>query len=527
MNTSALKPLRGIAAALAALLVLVLAGCASSGPVSARLPETGRYTVAVAEIAQETDSFSPVLTTLRDFEAGGLLYGRDVIAKGATKQTAVGGFVQAIADHGDGEIGVVPILRARAMSGGPVEREVYERFKAELLEGLKAAPRLDGIYLVLHGAMGVEGMRDPEGDLLAAIRSELGDAIPIGISHDLHANVTRARSELATFIVGYHTNPHRDFYRTGYESGRILAGTVRGKLHPVMTVRKMRLLKGGGMNIDFLAPMSRVFKVVSRVEKTKGVLSVSVFPVHIWIDDEELGWSTVAVTDGNRELADRAADQIADAAWAIREVPHPKSYTAEEAVAAAKKRCFARNTGTLVICDVADAVGAGAPGENTWILKAFLDGAPDLVTYIPVRDAEVAGALWGKQEGETVTVSVGGKLETRYNRPLDFTGEIVSLQESAVGKTVVLRHKGLHLIVSELPAAANKPDFFTDLGLDIWAADVVVVKNLFPFRFNYIAMNRGTLNVETPGTTSVDVFGLGYQKVPRPIYPLDPVESWR
>ena len=124
-------------------------------------------------------------------------------------------------------------------------------------------------------------------------------------------------------------------------------------------------------------------------------------------------------------------------------------------------------------------------------------------------------------------MSVGGKLETRYNRPLDFTGEIVSRQESAVGKTVVLRHKGLHLIVSELPAAANKPDFFTDLGLDVWAADVVVVKNLFPFRFNFIAMNRGTLNVETPGTTSVDVFGLGYQKVPRPIYPLDPVESWR
>ena len=180
MNTSTRKPLRGIAAALAALLVLVLAGCASSGPVSARLPDIGRYTVAVAEIAQETDSFSPVLTTLRDFEAGGLLYGRDVIASGATKQTAVGGFVQAIADHGDGEIGVVPILRARAMSGGPVEREVYERFKAELLEGLKAAPRLDGIYLVLHGAMGVEGMRDPEGDLLAAIRSELGTRSPSG-----------------------------------------------------------------------------------------------------------------------------------------------------------------------------------------------------------------------------------------------------------------------------------------------------------------------------------------------------------
>ena len=44
----------------------------------------------------------------------GLLYGQEVIAKGATKDTAIGGFLQAIADHGDGQIGVVPILRARA-----------------------------------------------------------------------------------------------------------------------------------------------------------------------------------------------------------------------------------------------------------------------------------------------------------------------------------------------------------------------------------------------------------------------------
>ncbi len=527
MRTHHPSVLRPVACGLAALLAGLLAGCATQRPASARLPETGRYTVAVAEIAQETDSFSPVLTGLRDFEAGALYYGADVIAKASPKGTAIGGFVQAIADHGGGEVGVLPILRAAAMSGGPVERAVYEKLKADLLEGLAAAPRLDGIYLVLHGAMGVEGMRDPEGDLLAAVRAQVGPALPIGISHDLHANVTRVRAELATFLVGYHTNPHRDFYRTGYESGRILAGAVRGTLHPVMTVRKMRLLKGGGMNIDFLAPMNRVFRAVSKAEKQKGVLSASVFPVHIWIDDEELGWSTVAVTDGDRALADRIADTLADVAWSIRGVPHPKSYTAEQAVVEAKKRCFARNTGTLVVCDVADAVGAGAPGENTWILKAFLEGAPELATYIPVRDAEVAQALWDTPAGQEVTVSVGGKLETRYNRPLQFTGQVVSRTDGEVGKTVVLRHRGIRLIVSELPAAATKPAFFENLGLDVQAADVVVVKNLFPFRFNFIGVNRGTLDVETPGTTSVDVFGLGYQQVPRPIYPLDPVDSWR
>jgi microcystin degradation protein MlrC len=408
-----------------------------------------------------------------------------------------------------------------------VERGVFERLKRELLEGLTAAPRLDGIYLSMHGAMGVEGMRDPEGDILAAIRAELGPSIPIGVSHDLHANITQARSELATFIVGYKTNPHRDFYRTGYDSGRILAGTVLGKLHPVMAVRKMRLLKGGGMNVDFLAPMTKLFRFMAKEERQRGVLSVSTFPVHIWIDDEELGWTTVAVTDGDRALADRTADAIADAAWSIRAVPHPPALSAPAAVAEAKKSWLARATGAVVICDVADAVGTGSPGENTWILKALLEGAPELVSYVPIRDAEVAQAVWGKPKGTTVTVTVGGKLETTYNRPLEFTGEVVSSSEGDLGKTVILRHQGICLIVSELAPAASKPSFFKDLGLGVWKADIIVVKNLFPFRYNFIAVNRKTIDVETPGTSSVDVFALGYQKVPRPIYPLDPVESWR
>jgi len=294
-----------------------------------------------------------------------------------------------------------------------------------------------------------------------------------------------------------------------------------------MVVRKMKLLKGGGMNIDFLAPMNRVFRAMAREERKAKVLSVSTFPVHIWLDDQELGWSTVAVTDGDAELAARVADRIAEVAWSIRAVGHPASCSAKEAVAAAKRRPLARAFGTLVICDVADAVGAGAPGENTWILKALLEGAPELVSYVPIRDAEAVASLWGRQPGERVTVTLGGKLETTYNRPLELGATVLRAQEGALGRTVVLREGGVHVIVSELAPTASHPRFFTELGLGVWRADVVVVKNLFPFRFTFMAVNRGTLDVETPGTTGVDVFALGYTRVPRPIYPLDDIRSWR
>jgi microcystin degradation protein MlrC len=289
----------------------------------------------------------------------------------------------------------------------------------------------------------------------------------------------------------------------------------------------MRLLKGGGMTIDFLDPMRDIFTTMRRLEQDRRVLSVSNFMVQIWLDDPELGWATVVVTDNDRQLAREKAEYMADLNWSVRHVKHPQGISPAKAVAVTKKNKLARLFGTIVICDVSDAVGAGAPGENTWILKALLEQAPDLVSYIPVRDQAAARAAFRAPLHETITLSVGGKLDTTYNRPVIVRGEVIHQEVGQLGKTAILRYQGVHLILSELPAMTYEPDFFTDLGLNLRKADVVVVKNLFPFRFTFMRYNRKTLNVITPGTTNVDVLGLHYENLPRPIYPLDDIDSWR
>ncbi|MFW5744184.1 MAG: M81 family metallopeptidase [Spirochaetota bacterium] len=511
-----------------AALTVALSGCASVNPKSYEEPAEPVHRIAVVHLAQETNSFSPVPTTMADFEASGIHRGEEVLAYAREGGNTLSGFLAAVGDHGEGRVEVVPIIKATSTSGGPIERATYETFREEIVDGVRDAGRLDGIYLALHGAMGVEGMRDPEGDLLAHLREVVGDETPIGVSHDLHANITERRAELATFIVGYKTNPHRDFAETGYRSGEILTRTVLGEIEPVMEVRKMRLLKGGGMNVDFFAPVRSIFREMDRMERDDEVLAVSNFMVHIWLDDPELGWTTIAVTDGNRELASSLADELADLDWEVRDVPHPPALTAREGVEAARRAWLARAFGTVVICDVADAVGAGAPGENAWILEAFQDGAPDLRTYIPVRSASAARSAWAREVGEQVTVTVGAELETVYNTEVAFTGEVLSRHDTErYGKTVVLRDRGIHLIVSERPTNARSPDFFRELGLRPGRADVVVVKNLFPFRFTFLWVNRKTINVMTPGTTSIDVWDLEYERIPRPIYPLDEIDDWR
>ncbi len=501
---------------------------AESLTVQAQAEDKPRYRIAIAEILQETNSFSPVVTTEENFSAEGpVLTGADIIPFSRKEKKELGGFIAAVEKEGKGEIEIIPLLKARSDSGGPVDRALYERFKKDITDGLRNAGKVDGVYLSLHGAMGVVGMRDPEGDLIAAVRSVVGNDVPVGVSHDLHACVTKQRAELATFIVGYHTNPHRDFFDTGNRAGKIMVKTVRGEVKPVMTMRKMRLLKGGGMGIDFLSPMRKIFSKMNDMEDETGVLSVSNFMVHIWLDDPELGWSTVVVTDGNKAQADKLADELADLDWSVRTVQPPKANSPEEAVKIAKSAWFTRRFGTTVFCDSADAVGAGGPGENTWILKALMENAPDLTSYVPVRDTIAASSAYDANLHDKVTLSVGGKLDHIYNVPVTFTGELVYKNKGMLGKTVILKDKGIHLILTEQPDATYHPEYFTDLGLSLWRADIVVVKNLFPFRYYFLLYNRKTVNVISPGTTSIDVFSLKYRNITRPLYPLDDIPSWR
>jgi microcystin degradation protein MlrC len=240
--------MKRLSVVLAVLVVIeLLAGCGATATRESNPENLPEKTVAIASLEQETNIFSPVPTTLDDFKGRDLNYGQDVISAGLLEKDQIAGFMGAVKDFGRGKITVVPIIHAKAMSGGPIEKAVYGRFKNEILQGLRDIKHLDGIYLSLHGSMGVEGMYDPEGDLLQSIRGEFGNQLPIATSYDQHANITEKKATLATFIVGYKTNPHRDFYNTGYVSGKILIKTLLEEIKPVMSVRKMRLLRDDGL----------------------------------------------------------------------------------------------------------------------------------------------------------------------------------------------------------------------------------------------------------------------------------------
>src|SRR3712207_4947836 len=129
--------------------------------------------IATGGIAQETNTFQREPTTLADFRRPGfgtLARGSEILDLEGTG-TVYGGVIAEAKASG---IQLVPTTFADVMPGGRVTREAFDVLREEILAGLRAALPVDGVLLVLHGAMALEDHDDAEGLLLAAVRDLVG-----------------------------------------------------------------------------------------------------------------------------------------------------------------------------------------------------------------------------------------------------------------------------------------------------------------------------------------------------------------
>jgi microcystin degradation protein MlrC len=488
--------------------------------------------IAYARIAQESNALSPVATTLHDFEGSHYLEGDALLAAttdgpevpGFFKRAELAGFVAA-ARARRADVEPVPILSAWAASGGPLSKECFEELEARLVDRLRRAGTLDGMYLCLHGAMGVQGIPDPETRLARSVRSVIGNA-PLVLSHDLHGNVTQARVDACDALVAYQTNPHRDHAKVGRKAGSIVIGTVLGELQPRVAWRSLPMILGGGKTIDFLQPMRAVFKRMRGAERRGEALAASTFMVHPWNDSPALGWSTLVVTDRDEAAADRLADELAEMCWERRHEQPPAFPGASEAIAAARAARWRRKLGCVTISDASDVVTAGAAGDSTHLLRALIEEGDGLKSYAAVRDPHAIATLWPRDEGEVVALSIGGTLDPSSSSPLPVHGTIISKHERhGFGRTVVLAVGPVRVVITEGPSMVMRPSFYTEVGLDPLRADIVMVKNFFPFLMFFLPYSRKTIFVRTRGTTDFDAaFQLPFDG---PMHPRDPVGEWR
>ena len=483
--------------------------------------------IAVAAILQESNTFSPVRTRYEDFSP---VFGLEALERHRGKPTEMGGFIDVLSAA---RIRIAPICAAWAVTAGRMLRPDCNRLAHEFTAGLARISRPEALLLAMHGAQTAQGIDDVEGLFLAGARRVLGASVPIVVTLDLHANVTRAMVENATAIVGYRSYPHIDCYETGVRAARLLLRTLAGEVTPVMAFRKLPMIVPAENMQTTRGPMHRLIERGKTLERSGRALAVSVFGVQPWLDITEMGCSVVVVADGGTAHTEAAAGSLARQFWRSR-----REFAVRLTPPARAIRQALRVPGRpIVLSESSDSTGSGSPGDSTGLLKALLAARlREPATIFLVDPEAVAGAIRAGV-GNTISMRIGGKFDRRHSRSVKVSGRVRLLSdgrwtprargyntgiETSMGRAAVLDVGTIRILLAERSTMTVDPELYRSHGIEPLDMKIVAVKSPNGFRAAYEPIAKKIFLVDTPGVSTANLRSLPYTRVSRPIHPLDP-----
>lgn len=480
--------------------------------------------IFTAILGTETNTFSPFLTGMENFERTMLVRHGE---HGDEPRTF--GLVQvkwremAAARGWD----VVESLAAFAMPAGITLRTVYESLRDEILQDLEAAMPVDMVLLGMHGAMVADGYDDCEGDLIASVRGIVGPDISIGGELDLHCHLTQQMADGASVLIAYKEYPHTDILARAIELFEITAAAAEGKVKPHISLHDCGMIgvfhTSNPLMRDYIAQLESL-------EAEDDVLSVSLGHGFPWGDVADMGTRVLVVTDDRPDLGADLAQELCERIYAVREQVQPDYRATDQAL----EEALAFSGQPVVLADVSDNAGGGAPNDSTFLLSAILDRG--------IRSAAI-GCIWDPiavevaleaGEGAELDMRIGGKMGAMSGDPVDLCVRVGRIARDAtqpfsdgtvqLGDSVALHaigpHEGVDIVVISNRTQTFSPKVFANVGIDPASKKILVVKSMQHFYAGFEPVAAKVIYVAAPGALVPDFTLLPYRKVNRRIWPL-------
>ena len=321
--------------------------------------------IGIAQIIQESNTFSPLNTTIENFYEQYFYVGEEIIEKFEKTNLEINGMLDVLRNQG---LEPVPLLATHGSCSGPLTRECFNIIMSELKLKIMESPTLDGLLLALHGSLSIEDEPDGESEILEILQSVVSEDIPIGVSLDLHGHITNRMLKRNVFFVGYQTYPHVDMYETGKKTAKLLILTIKKEVRPLMTLAKRPMIISPVSGSTNDGEMKSIINKIKRIEKDKNILALSFFMVQPWLDYEDLGFASLVCSDNDEEKGKIVAEMIADMMWEKRNQLIPKLTPLIEAI-----EIGLSTIGTTVIGDCGDAPSGGSAGDNPYVLRTLLN----------------------------------------------------------------------------------------------------------------------------------------------------------
>jgi microcystin degradation protein MlrC len=483
--------------------------------------------VFTGALATETNTFAPMPTGLAAFrDRGYYAAGKHPEAMSFFAAPLFAARQRAKTHGWDVFEGMV----AAAQPSGTTTRVAYETLREELLADLRAALPVDMVVLGLHGAMVADGYDDCEGDLLARMRELVGEKVVVGAELDPHNHLTPAMLANADLLIAFKEYPHTDVLERAYELVDLCAAQVEGRVRPVAAAVDCEMLV---VMHTSRQPARGFVDRIQALEGKDGILSISVSHGFAWGDTEHMGTQVLVYADGDAKKAAALARKLADELIGLREELAMRYPTIDEAL----DEALAFDGGPVVLADGADNPGGGASGDSTFILRRLIERRIGNACIGPLWDPVAARIAFDAGAGATLPLRIGGKVGPLSGDPVDavctvkavcadmmmtgLAGTPMAMGDSALVEIAVEGSAaGIEIVLITLRNQAMGTDLFTQLGCDLAAKKIVVVKSSQHFYAAFSKVARHVIYVGAPGAVTLDLSALPYRKIRRPKWPL-------
>jgi microcystin degradation protein MlrC len=482
--------------------------------------------IAVGGFLHESHSFAPRPTTYADFlQPGGLppfSAGADLIAAMRPRSVPLAGAIAAAEEAG---VDLVPLAWSFANPAGPVQDEAFERIAARICAPLSVAldeAPLDGVYLDLHGAAVVDSFPDAEGESLRRVRAIAGEAMPLTISLDPHANLTGQMVRLADVVVPFRTYPHVDMKAAGARAMRLLLIRIERGRPWARAFRPLDFWLPLGSQCTLMPPMQTVMTERAALAERLGAVELAFCFGFPYADFIGCGAAVAAFAD-TPARADAAADAFLAYVNAREASFVQDTLPAAEAVAEAKRLAVGADR-PVVLADTQDNPGGGGHGDTTGLLAELVrQGAAGAVVCL-INDAESVAACVAGGAGATVELLLGGKSDgmpfacsARVEKLTDgvftLTGPMGAGNPGNLGDTALLDIHGVRVMVVSRKMQALDQAILRHVGIEPADCSIIALKSSVHFRADFGPIAEQVIVAIAPGPVVADPAVLNFRHV--------------
>ncbi|MDG2102012.1 MAG: M81 family metallopeptidase [Dehalococcoidia bacterium] len=513
--------------------------------------------IATFGISHETNTFSSIPATYEEFENYGIERRNGIFEKFEDSNYTIAGYIEASKDL---NFDLVPLLFAQTGPIGTITSTAYKKLSNEIFSMVEKEGPWDGILISNHGAAVAEGFNDMDGEFCKSIRSIVGD-IPIGITLDMHANVSQEIIDQTNICVVWKTNPHLDAKVRGYKCAELVYKTVIGEITPKQSISCPPLLVNIVKQFTGQSPMKELVDQSNNIAKENKVLDTSIAEGYPYSDVEKMGMSWITITDNDKKLADTLSKKMSLFGWSKRKDLNESVWPIEDALNHAlknykgpklndDKNTIAKNGtalddieksnhskfGPIVLMDVGDNIGGGSSADSTHILDQAMKLKINNILQT-LYDPESVNKCLTQNIGDSINLKVGGKSDYLHGNPIEVTAEICNITDGKYsddgathagfkffndGTSVVLKtndgntilltsNRGGNTSINQMYYNKIKPESFK----------IIIAKGVVSPRPAYQPIASEILLVNSPGVTTSDLNFFEYKNIRKNMYPFD------